>query len=199
MINSRQLRIITLIGIFQSIAHCKMQTVENVAQIFPISTVHHSLPTTGGRTIPVKIIHFRKEKDELEGSASQNTPQEVIFPDSLKVPRGFRDDFDNQSKVNTRRAQLENRFEIQVPIISPNATMTKWVPGELIVSEITRRQMKMIDQSRFGPLRSITFVPSVRSAIIVFEKRYNPEKLAIALKYLYGVDSEPNGMIASAN
>lgn len=153
------------------------------------------METAGGRRIPVRIIHFRKEKDPLTGSASQITPQ--IFPDSLQVPKGFRDDFDMQPKVNTRRLELERRFEIQVPVIPQNVTKHPWVPGELIVSEITRRQMKQIDQSRFGPLRSITFVPSVRSAIIVFQKRYNPEKLAIALKYLYGIDSEPNGMISS--
>lgn len=149
----------------------------------------------------MKIIHFRKPQDETGGdpiiaSASQNIP--VVAPTSLMAPRGFRDDYDMKSKSNLRRIEWENRFKMHVPIIPKNVETPNWVPGELIVHEITRRQMKMIDQSQYGPLRSVTFVPAVRTAIVIFEKRYHPAKLAHALKYLYGIDSEPNGMITTA-
>lgn len=166
--------------------------MQNITNIFPISTIHLRIPSAKGRQIPVKIIRFRK-LDETDVTANENNFE--VFSNSVMAPRGFRDDFDMKS--NNRRVELENRYEVTIPVIPQNETNPNWVPGELIVNEITRRQIKMLDHSQFGPLKSVTFIPSVRSGIIVFEKRYNPEKLATALKYLYGIDSEPNNMITT--
>jgi len=167
---------------------------DTLGQIFPITTVHHELPSAG-RMIPVRVIHFKNiastgsgyQKADSEGALRSKYPM---------VTRGFKDDFDMKSN---RRSHLVSKFEMQVPTVAPNALSPKWVPGELIVTGITRRTVKLIDQSQFGPLRSATFIPSVHAGIIVFEKRYNPEKLAIALKYLYSIESEPNGVINTSS
>ncbi len=164
-------------------------TVQNISQIFPINTIHLRIPSAGGRSIPVKIIRFRT-LDNIDKETNQE-----VFSNSVMAPRGFRDDFDMKS--NRRRVELENRFEMHVPVVPENSKSNNWVPGELIVNEITRRQIKMLDHSQFGPIKSVTFIPSIRSGIVVFEKRYNPEKLIPALKFLYGIDSEPNGMITT--
>ncbi|CAL8142321.1 unnamed protein product [Orchesella dallaii] len=168
---------------------------DTLGQIFPITTVHHELPSAG-RMIPVRVIHFKNIASTSTGSGYQKVnPEQELHSKYPMVTRGFKDDFDMKSN---RRSHLVSKFEMQVPIIPPNASAPKWVPGELIVSGITRRTVKLIDQSQFGPLRSATFIPSVQAGIIVFEKRYNPEKLAIALKYLYSIESEPNGVIRTS-
>jgi len=86
----------------------------------------------------------------------------------------------------------------QVPIIPEGVPTPQWIPGELIASQVTKRQLKLIDESTFGPLKSATMFPSVMSTILVFNQRYDPIKLAEVLKANYGIEAEPNGMISEA-
>lgn len=85
-----------------------------------------------------------------------------------------------------------------VPIIPDGAPTPKSIPGELIASHISKREIQLINESMFGPLKSVTMFPSVMSSILVFPRRYNPEKLAQVLKFNYGVEAEPNGLIVEA-
>ncbi|ODM86754.1 hypothetical protein Ocin01_19928 [Orchesella cincta] len=183
-------------GILILIAECRpAEKNDALGQIFPMVAVHHELPS-GGRMIPVRVIHFKNIAIPSAGSGYQRVDsQEESRSKNPMVTRGFKDDFDMKSN---RRSQLVSKLEMQVPIIPQNVSSPKWVRGELIVHGITRRQVKMIDQSQFGPIRSATFIPSVQAGIVIFEKRYNPEKLAKALKYLYWIESEPNGVITTS-
>jgi hypothetical protein len=111
-------------------------------------------------------------------------------------------DTESKSRYNfsTRmhRSLLDKAMLGKVPLVPADSPTQKWIPGELIASQVTKMQLRLIDESQYGPLKSVTMFPSVMSAILVFEKPYNPERLAEVLKINFGVESEPNGIIQAA-
>lgn len=108
---------------------------------------------------------------DLETLSSKNKIKKTLFP--LKQTMGA----------------------LSVRIIPEREQTPKWVPGELIGFHITKRELQIIHNSEFGPLKSVIAFPTIQSSILMFRKRYDPERLARILKVNYGIEAEPNGII----
>jgi len=63
---------------------------------------------------------------------------------------------------------------------------SKWAAGELIVSDLSKQELKDIDRSVYGPLKQIQKIgdDSHNTYRLVFSKPYHPAKLAVKLEQM---------------